>query len=191
MNTANMSEKCVNNALCNTSFFLYTLNHTKQHFTSKGESHGRKKVQFYEVAYEYLKDDYPANYHTVEELTRKVPLIPSPNDDTDPIGTFENSRKDLSKDLSDIMKIFGIESFSNDFKINGEYQFTQKMSPSLPILYGITARCWFGKRELSMLLITPLKSVILSSCTRNQLILLPLQKKLTGLQEDSFPCTFP
>ena len=85
-----------------------------------------RKYNFYDVAYEYLKDDYPANYHTVEELTRKVPLIPSPNDDTDPIGTFENTRKDLSKDLSDIMKIFGIESFSKDFKINGEYQFTQK-----------------------------------------------------------------
>ena len=85
-----------------------------------------RKYNFYDVAYEYLKDDYPANYHTVEELTRKVSLIPSPNDDTDPIGTFENFRKDLSKDLSDIMKIFGIESFSNDFKINGEYQFTKK-----------------------------------------------------------------
>ena len=85
-----------------------------------------RKYNFYDVAYEYLKDDYPANYHTVEELTGKVPLIPSPNDDTDPIGTFENFRKDLSKDLSDIMKIFGIESFSKDFKINGEYQFTQK-----------------------------------------------------------------
>lgn len=85
----------------------------------------KEKFNFYDVTYEYLKDDYPALYHSLDELTGKCPLINSPQDDTDPIGTFNNYRTDLSQDFSNLLKIFGIEKFRENFKMNGRYQFSR------------------------------------------------------------------
>lgn len=84
-----------------------------------------RKFNFYDVTYEYLKDDYPALHHSLDELTGKCPLINSPQDDTDPIGTFNNYRTDLSQDFSNLLKIFGIEKFRENFKMNGRYQFSR------------------------------------------------------------------
>ena len=83
-----------------------------------------RKFNFYDVTYEYLKDDYPALYQSLDELTGKCPLINSPQDDTDPVGTFNNYLTDLSQDFSNLLKIFGIEKFRENFKTNGRYQFS-------------------------------------------------------------------
>lgn len=75
-----------------------------------------RKFNFYDVTYEYLKDDYPALYHSLDELTGKCPLINSPQDDADPVGTFNNYRTDLSQDFSNLLKILGIEKFGKTSK---------------------------------------------------------------------------
>lgn len=85
-----------------------------------------RKYNFYNVTYEYCKDDYPALYHTLDELTEKCPLIPSPEDGTDPIATFKNLRDSLNSDFLDILKIFSVEGFFNDFKENGAYLFNEQ-----------------------------------------------------------------
>lgn len=41
-----------------------------------------------------------------------------------PVTEFEQARQDFTKDFRDIVRIFCIEDFIEDFKINGEYQFT-------------------------------------------------------------------
>ena len=86
----------------------------------------KERYNFYDVTYEYLKEDYPVLYHSLDELTGKCPMIISLQDDTDPVGTFNNYRTDLSRDFSNLLKIFGIEKFRKNFKTNGKYQFSKE-----------------------------------------------------------------
>lgn len=85
-----------------------------------------RKYNFYNVAYEYCKEDYPALYHTLDELTGKCPLIHLPEDGADPIGTFKELRNGLNADFLDILKIFSVEDFFNAFKENGAYLFNEQ-----------------------------------------------------------------
>lgn len=84
-----------------------------------------RNFNFYDVTYEYLKDDYPALYHSLDELTGKAPLKPAPEDGDDPIRIFTERRRSLTKDLTDILRIFSIENFREDFKNNREYQLSE------------------------------------------------------------------
>lgn len=84
-----------------------------------------RKFNFYNVTYEYLKDDYPALYHSLDELTGREPLKPAPEDSDDPIRIFNEDRRNLTKDLTDILRIFSIEDYREDFKHNGKYQLNE------------------------------------------------------------------
>ena len=76
-----------------------------------------RRFNFNDVTYEYLKDDYPALYHSLDELTGHEPLKPVPEDSDDPIRIFNEDRRNLTKDLTDILGIFSIEDYREDLSL--------------------------------------------------------------------------
>ena len=82
-----------------------------------------RTINFIQVVYEYYKNEPPYSDFTLEELLEKE--IPTGKKAASvPVAEFEQARQDFTKDFRDIVRIFCIEDFIEDFKINGEYQFT-------------------------------------------------------------------
>ena len=82
-----------------------------------------RTINFIQVIYEYYKNEPPYSDFTLEELLEKE--IPTGKKAASvPVAEFEQARQDFTKDFRDIVRIFCIEDFIEDFKINGEYQFT-------------------------------------------------------------------
>ena len=115
-----------------------------------------RKYNFYNVAYEYCKEDYPAMYHTLDELTGKCPLIHLPEDGADPIGTFKELRNGLNADFLDILKIFSLEDFFNAFKEDGNYLFTEQDVAFLAALLHHSRQKYVWKKDIKHILNYPL-----------------------------------
>ena len=82
-----------------------------------------RTINFIQVVYEYYKNEPPYSDFTLEELLEKE-ILTGKKAASVPVTEFEQARQDFTKDFRDIVRIFCIEDFIEDFKINGEYQFT-------------------------------------------------------------------
>lgn len=82
-----------------------------------------KKFSFNDVTYEYYQRDSLFSNYTLEELMGTIPIARSHKDD--PVSRFKNACADLAENFSDILRIFNIDSFDGDFKVNNQYCFSK------------------------------------------------------------------
>lgn len=113
-----------------------------------------KKFSFNEVTYEYCQKDPLFSNYTLEELTGKVPTACSHTDD--PVSRFENARADLTKDFSDILRIFSMDGFRDDFKVNNQYCFSKTDLIFVVELIRRYRTSYIWKKEIKKILNYPL-----------------------------------